>query len=82
MTGGAVVLTACAGVMAALALGHLLGRTPQFEAGRRGRWPRRWWRRSRFPLMLRGPGSDAPDTVRWPAAAPDIAGPAGDRRVS
>jgi len=80
MTGGAVVLTACAGVMTALALGH--------------RWTGRHSSRPgaavlasalmaslAVPLMLRGPGSDAPDRVRWAATVPDIAGPAGDARV-
>ena len=80
MTGGAVVLTACAGIMAALALGHLW-------AGRHSSRPGAAVLASALvaslavPLTLRGPGSDAPDKVRWPATAPDIAGPAGDARV-
>ena len=80
MTGGAVVLTGCAGVMVTLALGH-------WWAGRHS---------SRLgaavlagalmvsvavPLMLRGPGAAAQQRPRWPAVAVDAPGPGGEARV-
>jgi hypothetical protein len=80
MTGGALALSVCAGVMVALTLGH--------------RWTGR--RRSQpgatalavalmasmaVPLVLRGPGTDAPKPARWPAPRLDAAGPAGGPRV-
>jgi len=80
MTGGAAVVSVCAGVMVALAFGH--------------RWAGRHSSRPgaivlavalmasiALPLMLRGPGADAPEQARWPAAAAEVAGPAGDGRV-
>ena len=80
MTGGALVLTACAGVMAAIALGH--------------RWTHRLASKSgapalaaavmvsmAVPLMLRGPGSDPPRAARWPAVTEAAGGPAGGARV-
>lgn len=80
MTWGAIVLSVCAGVMAALALGHRW-------AGRHSSRPGAAALASALmvsmavPLMLRGPGSEAPEKVRWPATVPDVAGPAGDARV-
>lgn len=80
MTGGALILSVCAGVMVALAVGH--------------RWTARHSSRPgaialaialmasiAVPLTLRGPGTGAPRTARWPAARPGVAGPAGDARV-
>ncbi len=80
MTGGALVLTVCAGVMAAIALGH--------------RWTGRIASRAgapalagalmvsmAVPLMLRGPGSDPPRPARWPAAEDVTSRPAGGARV-
>lgn len=80
MTGGALILSVCAGVMVALAVGH--------------RWAGRHSSRPgaialaitlmasvAVPLMLRGPGTGAPRTARWPAVRPGVAGPAGDARV-
>ncbi|MFO7694234.1 MAG: alkaline phosphatase family protein, partial [Vicinamibacterales bacterium] len=80
MTAGAAVLTACAGVMAALAFGHLW-------AGRHSSRPGAAVLAAALmvslavPLMLRGPGSEPLGKVRWAATVPDIAGPGGDARV-
>ena len=80
MTAGAAVLTACAGVMAALAFGHLW-------AGRHSSRPgaavlaAALMASLAVPLMLRGPGSEPLDKARREAAVPDIAGPGGDTRV-
>ena len=80
MTGGAVVLTACAGVMVALALGH-------WWAGRHSSRPGAavlagaLMASIAVPLMLRGPGAEAPEAARWPVTAPDVAGPGGQSRV-
>jgi hypothetical protein len=80
MTGGAVVLTVCAGVMVALALGHRW-------AGRHSSRPGAALLATALmasiavPLMLRGPGAEALKPSRWPAMAPDVAGPAGQARV-
>jgi len=80
MTGGAAVLTVCAGIMVASALGH-------WWAGRRSSRPvaallaAALMTSISVPLMLRGPGAEAPDAARWPAMAPDAAGPGGEARV-
>jgi predicted AlkP superfamily phosphohydrolase/phosphomutase len=79
-TGGAVVLTGCAGIMVALALGH-------WWAGRHSSRPGAAVLAAALmasiagPLMLRGPGAGAPEMSRWPAIVPDVAGPAGEARV-
>ena len=80
MTVGAVVLTSCAGVMVALALGH-------WWAGRHSSRPgaavlaAALMASIAVPLMLRGPGAGAPQRVRWPALAPEAAGPGGEAKV-
>ena len=80
MTGGAVVLTVCAGIMVALALGH-------WWAGRHSSRPGAAMLAAALmasiavPLMLRGPGAGAPEAARWPPMAPDVAGPGGEARV-
>jgi len=80
MTGGAVVLTACAGIMVALALGH-------WWAGRHSSRPgaavlaAALMASMAVPLMLRGPGAGPVEPPRWPVMPPDVAGPAGDARV-
>ena len=79
-TGGALVLTACAGIMVALALGHRW-------AGRHSSRPGAavlavaLMASMAGPLMLRGPGAGPPEMARWPATSPDVAGPAGEARV-
>jgi predicted AlkP superfamily phosphohydrolase/phosphomutase len=80
MTGGALVLTVCAGVMAALALGHRwMGRI----ASRAGApaLAATLLASMAVPLMLRGPGSDPPRPARWPAAAATSAAAGGARVV-
>jgi predicted AlkP superfamily phosphohydrolase/phosphomutase len=80
MTGGVVVLTVCAGVMVALALGH-------WWAGRHSSRPgaavlaAALMASFAIPLMLRGPGAGPTEPARWPAAAPNAAGPGGEARV-
>jgi Type I phosphodiesterase / nucleotide pyrophosphatase len=80
MTGGAVVLTVCAGLMVALAVGHWWG-------GRHSSRPGAAVLAAALmvsiavPLMLRGPGAEALERARWPAIAPDAAGPGGETRV-
>jgi hypothetical protein len=80
MTGGAVVLTACASIMVTLALGH-------WWAGRHSSRPgaallaAALMASMAVPLMLRGPGADAPEAARWPATAPEAAGPGGEAKV-
>ena len=80
MTGGAVVLTVCAGIMVALALGH-------WWAGRHSSRPGAAMLAAALmasiavPLMLRGPGAEAPEAARWPPIAPDASGPGGEARV-
>jgi hypothetical protein len=80
MTGGAVVLTICAGVMIALALGH-------WWAGRHSSRPGAAVLAAALmvsfavPLMLRGPGTGVLDPARWPAGAPESPGPAVGARV-
>jgi hypothetical protein len=79
-TGGAVVLTACAGIMMALALGH-------WWAGRHSSRPGAAVLAAALvisfavPLMLRGPGTGKLDPARWPAVAPEPAGQDGGARV-
>jgi hypothetical protein len=80
MTGGAVVLTVCAGIMLALALGH-------WWAGRHSSRPGAVVLAAALmasiagPLMLRGPGAEPLRAARWPAAAPGASGPGGESRV-
>ena len=80
MTGGAVVLTVCAGIMVALALGH-------WWAGRHSSRPGAAMLAAALmasiavPLMLRGPGAEAPEAARWPPIEPDASGPGGEARV-
>ena len=80
MTGGAIVLTICAGIMLALALGHRW-------AGRHSSRPgaavlaAALMASMAIPLMLRGPGAEAPEAARWPATTPDAPGPGGESRV-
>jgi Type I phosphodiesterase / nucleotide pyrophosphatase len=80
MTGGAVVLTVCAGIMLALALGH-------WWAGRHSSRPGAVMLAAALmasiagPLMLRGPGAEPLRAARWPAAAPGASGPGGESRV-
>ena len=77
MTGGAVVLTGCAGLMVALALGHWwTGRQPS-RAGA-AVLAGALMTSMAGPLMLRGPGAEPPQPSRWPAAesAAPIAGSA------
>jgi len=80
MTGGAAVLTVCAGIMVALALGHRW-------AGRHSSRPGAALLAAALmasiavPFMLRGPGAEAPKAARWPAMAAGAAGPAGEARV-
>ena len=80
MTGGAVVLTGCTGLMVALALGHWwTGRQPSragaavlagaLMASMAG------------PLMLRGPGAEPPQPSRWPAAESLAPAAGGSPRV-
>jgi hypothetical protein len=76
----AVVLSACAGIMVALALGH-------WWAGRQSSRPgaavlaAALMASVAVPLMLRGPGAGAPERARWVAPAPDAAGPGGEAKV-
>lgn len=80
MTGGAVVLTGCAGVMVALALGR-------WWAGRHSSRPGAAVLAGALmvsvavPLMLRGPGSGAPQRLRWPGVTSDVPAPGGEGRV-
>jgi hypothetical protein len=80
MTGGALVLSVCAGIMAALAIGRRW-------TGRRSSRPGAMALASALmvsmavPLMLRGPGIRPPRAARWPPAPPGAAGPAGGARV-
>jgi len=80
MTGGVVVLTVCAGIMVALALGH-------WWAGRHSSRPGAavlaavLMASVAIPLMLRGPGAGSAEPSRWPAMAPTAAGPGGEAKV-
>lgn len=67
MTGGAVVLTGCAGLMVALALGHLWRGRQRSSTGA-AVLAGALMASMAGPLMLRGPGADPLEASRWPEA--------------
>lgn len=78
MTGGAVGLSLCAGVMAVLAVGHAWARRHSSPLGA-ALLGVVLLASLAVPLMLRGPGTGPPRAARWLSPAADTA--PGDRRV-
>ncbi|HPK72487.1 MAG TPA: alkaline phosphatase family protein [Vicinamibacterales bacterium] len=80
MAAGALVLTTCAGAMAALVVWHRLSprratRPPALVLGAA------LMASMAVPLMLRGPGSEPLKAARWSAPRSGLAAPAGGARV-
>lgn len=80
MTGGAIVLTACAGLMVALALGHWWAGRQRSRAGA-AVLAGALMTSLAGPLMLRGPGAEPPEASRWPAGESAVPTAVGAPRV-
>ena len=80
MTGGAIVLTACAGFMVALALGHWWTGRQRSRAGA-AVLAGALMTSMAGPLMLRGPGAEPLEASRWPAAESGVPTAGGAPRV-